>query len=203
MIGEALQRKVPVQKLQDRHQHVHQTTTGANVIDCLLDGFRDEEFITKALELQEGVLYRKTMEEIQDLMNKARSGNDKEAENEYAHYLSEQARLEMTIQQESCRITSQQTEESRIPKSSRQHYRSEMTIEEDNEKKEEYRKEFLREREEEEKQKKTRQRELDELEASTASAAASGQRTELQQNLQFNPANKISMEPAVRQVLPL
>eukprot|EP00971_Amphidinium_carterae_P298049 5922325-Amphidinium_carterae.1 len=73
---------------------------------------------------------------------------------------------------------------------------------EDNKKKEQYMKEFLCEREEEETQKRKRQREQEVLDEAAASAAPSVQRTELQQKLPFNPTNKISMEPAVRQVLP-
>eukprot|EP00971_Amphidinium_carterae_P011473 225811-Amphidinium_carterae.1 len=136
-------------------------------------------------------------------MDRARSGNDKEAEKEYENYNSEEARLEMTIQHdyEIDNGKIEDTEEFKTAIATRDDGSLRPIIAEDNKKKEQYMKEFLREREEEETQKKKRQREQDELEASAASAAASGQRTELQQELQFNPANKINMEPPVRQAL--
>eukprot|EP00971_Amphidinium_carterae_P326116 6456752-Amphidinium_carterae.1 len=60
--------------------------------------YNDEELITKSDELHEGVLYWKTLDEIKNLMVRARSGNDKEAEIEYENCNAEEARLELTIQ---------------------------------------------------------------------------------------------------------
>eukprot|EP00971_Amphidinium_carterae_P343686 6483606-Amphidinium_carterae.2 len=128
-----------------------------NIVDIMFTTFNDEELITKAHELHEG-----------------------EAEKEYENYNTEEARLEMTIQHnyEAANGKIEDTEEfkralrnrddaslrpiiyeyARDIRERKARWR-EMKIMEDNKRKEEYKKEFLREQEEEEKQRRKRQRE--------------------------------------------
>eukprot|EP00971_Amphidinium_carterae_P197480 3919199-Amphidinium_carterae.1 len=71
-----------------------------NIVDCMFDYFNDENEITNAISLHEGVLYWMTLDEIENLERRARSENDPEAKRDYDNYNTEEAKLEIMIQQD-------------------------------------------------------------------------------------------------------
>eukprot|EP00971_Amphidinium_carterae_P323854 6436275-Amphidinium_carterae.6 len=71
-----------------------------NIVDCMFDYFNDENDITHAVSLHEGVLFWMTLEEVERLQNRAKSGNDPEAKGEYENYNTDKAKLEIQIQQD-------------------------------------------------------------------------------------------------------
>eukprot|EP00971_Amphidinium_carterae_P338050 6475209-Amphidinium_carterae.1 len=176
-----------------------------NIVDCMHDYYNDENGVTAAVSLHEGVLYWMTLEEIERLQERSKGENYPEAKRDYEMHRSEQENLMNTLQQdyESANGRIEDVEEFKTALTAKDEdtirtivyqYASdirerkalwkEAKIIEDNKKKERYREDFLREQaEEEEKQNKKRQRDQEEQEASASSAASAGQRTELQQQM--------------------
>eukprot|EP00971_Amphidinium_carterae_P348234 6490395-Amphidinium_carterae.2 len=68
----------------------------SNIVDDMVNSYNEEECITTADELHEGVLYWVDKKDIENSMANARRG-DKHAEKKVENYYTEMRQLEITL----------------------------------------------------------------------------------------------------------
>eukprot|EP00971_Amphidinium_carterae_P022735 448253-Amphidinium_carterae.1 len=175
--------------------------------------FHDENQISNALSLHEGVLFWMELNDIKDLEARAKGDGDPEATREYARYLDENNHLDTKLRQDYANTHGklediEEYQQALLDKDTEglleiiYQYAKDITrrklawrdqrIIEENKKKDKYRRELLLEQaEEEERQKKQRTRKPRE----SAAAASTSVRAELQKPMTFNAKNKDKEPP--------
>eukprot|EP00971_Amphidinium_carterae_P068663 1359683-Amphidinium_carterae.1 len=176
----------------------------------MYDYFQDDQDITNAVSLHEGVLHWMELDDIKELEVRAKSDDDPEAARYYERHVDENRKLETILRQdyESSNGKLEDIEEfqqaltdknKEVLQEISYQYASdirerklawrEARIIEENKKKLKYRQELLHDQAEEERQKKKRQREQGEAAASTAV------REELETPMTFNAKDKEPPRP--------